>query len=305
MSARLSRRLQFAVASVITTTLLLMTSAPALANGLSLIFPDPVSPNGQRIYNLYLLITIPAVIIFVGVEIGLLWIIFRYRRKGPDHWGATWHGNTGLEIAWTVIPTLVIAVIAFLSYQELVADFTPEAAKAGSQMNVAVNGYQFNWTYTYDQGFTVGKNPGDMMVVPVGTMVHMTFDSDNVIHSWWVPALTGKTDAVPGYTNQSWIKVDPSVLTSCTGNDRYVDHATGGCVFHGECAELCGAGHATMQINVLAVSRQQFDSWAAAQQQKAKATPTPSATPAPSPSASPKPSPSPSAGASPSPSPSA
>lgn len=305
MSGRFSRRLQFAVASVISTTLLLMTSAPALANGLSLIFPDPVSPNGQRIYNLYLLITIPAVIIFVGVEIGLLWIIFRYRRKGPDHWGATWHGNTLVEITWTVIPTLVIAVIAFLSYQELVTDFTPEAARAGSQMNIAVNGYQFNWTYTYDQGFTVGKSPGDMMVVPVGTMVHLTFDSDNVIHSWWVPALSGKTDAVPGYTNQSWIKVDPSVLTSCSGNDRYVDQATGGCVFHGECAELCGAGHATMQINVLAVSQQQFDRWVAAQQQKAKATPTPAATPAPSPSASPRPSPSPSAGASPSPSPSA
>jgi len=284
-------------------TALLMTSAPALANGLSLIFPDPVSPNGQRIYNLYLLITVPAVIVFVGVELGLLWIIFRYRRKSPDQWGASWHGNMAVEITWTVIPTIVVAIIAFLSYQELVADFTPEAANAGSQMNVAVRGYQFYWTYTYDQGFTVGSKPGEMMVVPVGTMVHMTFDSNNVIHSWWVPALTGKTDAVPGYTNQSWIKVDPKVLTSCSGNDRHVDQATGGCVLHGECAELCGAGHATMQISVLAVSQQQYDSWVAAQQAKASATPTPS--PSSSPSPSPSPSASPAAGASPSPSPSA
>jgi cytochrome c oxidase subunit 2 len=120
----------------------------------------------------------------------------------------------------------------------------------------------------------------------------MTFDSDNVIHSWWVPALTGKTDAVPGYTNQSWIKVDPSVLTNCpVGNDRHPDSATGGCVFHGECAELCGAGHGQMQIDVLVVSQTEFDSWVAAQ--KAKAAPKASPSPSPKPSASPSPSPSP------------
>src|SRR5258708_6572198 len=130
MSGSFSRRLQLAVASVISLTVVLMTSAPVLANGLSLIFPDPVSPNGQRIYNLYLLITVPAVLIFIGVEVGLLYIVFRFRRKHPGHWGATWHGNTPVEISWTVIPTIVIAFIAFVSYQELVTDFTPEAANA-------------------------------------------------------------------------------------------------------------------------------------------------------------------------------
>jgi cytochrome c oxidase subunit 2 len=297
MSGRISRRLRLAMAALISVTALLMTSAPVFANGLSLIFPDPVSPNGKNIYNLYLLITVPAIVIFAGVELALLYIIFRFRRKSPDHWGATWHGNTPVEITWTVVPTIIVAAIAFLSYQELVTDFTPEAANAGSQMNVAVNGYQFNWTYTYDEGFTVGQKPGEMMVVPVGTMVHMTFDSDNVIHSWWVPALTGKTDAVPGYTNQSWIKVDPSVLQTCTGNDRHVDQATGGCVIHGECAELCGAGHSTMQIDVLAVSQVQFDQWVA--KEKVSANPSPSVSPKPSPSASPA------GGSSPSPSPSA
>ena len=297
MSGRPTRRLRLLIAAVFAVTATLIASAPAFANGLSLIFPDPVSPNGQHIYNLYLLITVPAIIVFVGVEAALLYIVFRFRRRNPDHWGATWHGNTTVEIVWTVVPTIIIAVIAFLSYQELVADFTPEAANAGSQMNVAVNGYQFNWTYTYDQGFTVGAKPGEMMVVPVDTMVHMTFDSDNVIHSWWVPALTGKTDAVPGYTNQSWIKIDKSVLGNCSGNDRHPDQATGGCVFHGECAELCGAGHATMQIDVLAVSQEQFDAWVA-KQKAASAKPSPS----PSPSASASPKPSPSAGASPSPS---
>ena len=272
----LSRRVRLVLAVIIAASAVMIAASPALANGLSLIFPDPVSPNGQRIFDLYLLITYPAIVIFVGVELTLLYIILRFRRKHPAQVGASWHGNTPLEIVWTVIPVLIVAYIAIVSYQELVKDFTPEAANAGSDMNIAVNGVQFNWNYTYDEGFTVSNE----MVVPVGKMVHMTFDSDNVIHSWWVPALTGKTDAVPGYTNQSWIKVDPSVLTNCpNGNDRHPDEATGGCVFHGACAELCGVGHAQMQIDVLALPQDQYDAWVATQ--KAKAAPSPSPKPSP------------------------
>ena len=157
-------------------------------------------------------------------------------------------------------------------------------------MSVAVRGYQFEWRYTYDEGFTTTNT----MVVPVGKMVHLTFGSDNVIHSWWVPALSGKTDAVPGYQNQSWIKVDPSALDACTGNDRHTDKATGGCVFHGECAELCGAGHSVMQIDVIAVTPDRYSTWVAEQKAKAnapKATPTPVSSPSASPSPSPKPAP--------------
>ncbi|HEY8738079.1 MAG TPA: cytochrome c oxidase subunit II [Candidatus Dormibacteraeota bacterium] len=287
----LSRRLRVSLAVIIATAAVLIASAPALANGLSLIFPDPVSPNGRDIYGLYVLITYPAIIIFVGVEATLLYIILRFRRKHPAQVGASWHGNTTLEIVWTVIPVLIVAYIAVVSYQVLVKDFTTEAANANSDMNVAVNGVQFSWSYTYDEGFTVQNE----MVVPAGKMVHMTFDSDNVIHSWWVPALTGKTDAVPGYTNQSWIKVDPSVLTNCpAGNDRHPDQATGGCVFHGECAELCGAGHSQMQIDVLVLPQSQFDAWVATQKAKATApSPSPKPSPRPSPSASPSASPSP------------
>jgi len=293
MSGRLPRRLRLALAAIIASTALLIATVPAFANGLSLIFPDPASPNGQRIYDLYVLITYPAIVVFVGVEVALLYIILRFRRKHPAQVGALWHGNTKLEIVWTIIPTLIVGYIAFVSFQELVKDFTPEAANASSDMTVAVNGYQFQWSYTYEQGFTVK----DEMVVPVGKMVHMTFDSDNVIHSWWVPALTGKTDAVPGYTNQSWIKVDPRVLSSCSGNDRHPDEATGGCVFHGECSELCGAGHSTMQIDVLAMPQNQYDAWVATQ--KVKAT-----QPSPSPSGSASPAAPASGTASPSPKPS-
>jgi cytochrome c oxidase subunit II len=273
----LPHRLRLALAAIIAGTAVLIASAPALANGLSLIFPDPVSPNGHRIYELYVLITYPAVVIFVAVELALLFIILRFRRKHPAQVGASWHGNTPLEIVWTIIPTLIVAYIAVVSYQELAKDFTVDAANASSEMNIAVTGHQFNWSYTYDEGFSVNNE----MVVPVGKMIHMTFDSTDVIHSWWVPALTGKTDAVPGYTNQSWIKVDSGVLNNCpVGNDRHPDQATGGCVFHGECAELCGAGHSQMQIDVLVVPQTQYDAWVATQKAKAAA---PKASPSPTP----------------------
>jgi len=294
MSRSTSRPLRLVLASLVAGAALFVVSTPALANGLSLIFPDPASPNGHNIYDLYVWITYPAAVVFIGVEATLLIIIFRFRRKHPAQVGASWHGSTALEITWTVIPTLLIAVIAFLAFQELQRDFSVEAANNHPDLNVAVRGEQFSWSYTYDQGFTV-KN---QMVVPVGKMVHLTFDSTDVIHSWWVPALNGKTDAVPGYTNQSWIKVDPGVLGSCSGNDRHRDQATGGCVFHGECAELCGAGHYSMQIDVLAVSQQEFDAWTK-KQQTPPATPKPS--PNPSPGASPSAGPSPSPSAKPSP----
>ena len=277
MSGRSPIRLRLVLASIIATTAVMIAAVPASANGLSLIFPDPVSPNGHNIYDLYVLITWPAAVIFVGVEAALLYIIIRFRRKHPEQVGASWHGNTMVEIVWTIIPTIIVGAIAVAAFVELQRDFTVEAANNHADMNVAVRGYQFEWRYTYDEGFTTTNT----MVVPVGKMVHMTFDSDNVIHSWWVPALTGKTDAVPGYQNQSWIKIEPSALDNCGGNDRQVDKATGGCSFHGECAELCGAGHSVMQIDVIAVTPDRYATWVKEQKVKASA---PKATPKPSPS---------------------
>ncbi len=285
MSGPSPRRLRLLLAGLIAGLGVLVTSIPASANGLSLIFPDPVSPNGHRIYDLYVYISYPAIAIFLGVEVGLLYIILKFRRRHAEHVGKDIHGNTRLEIVWTVIPTIIVAVIAVLSFVELQRDFSAEAANANADMTVAVRGYQFNWTYKYQEPNRTAFTVGDTMVVPVDKMVHMTFDSDNVIHSWWVPALTGKTDSVPGYTNQSWIKIDKDALSDCRGGGAR-DTATGGCKWHGECAELCGAGHSSMQIDVLGVSQEQYDRWAAAQRAKPQdgKKPPPSPTPTPTPS---------------------
>lgn len=234
--------------------------------GIHPIFPNPVSPNGQDIYNLYLGISVPAIIIFIGVELALLWIVIRFRRSRQPlgYVPPQVHGNTALEIVWTAIPLIIVLAIAAYSFTVLQKDFRPVA---NPQMTVIVSGHQFGWDYDYGNGVVVhqeGTLTGDVtpFVVPTGTLVRLVFRSNDVIHSWWVPAISGKTDAVPGYDNYSWLKIDQAGK------------------WHGECAELCGAGHATMQIIVQAMSPSDFQAWM--DQQKAKAAASPSASPSPS-----------------------
>ncbi|HEV2414708.1 MAG TPA: cytochrome c oxidase subunit II [Candidatus Dormibacteraeota bacterium] len=223
--------------------------------GLSPIFPTPVSPNGQDIYNTYLWITVPAIVIFLGVELALLWVILRYRRsrQPAGYKPPQVHGNTRLEIVWTIIPLLLVLGIAGISFNELLADFQPVT---GEQMDVTISGHQFGWIYTYVSGPGAGirvdqegilTSEVTPFVVPTHTLVKLRFQGTDVIHSWWVPAISGKTDAVPGYDNFSWLKIDQ------VGKWR------------GECAELCGAGHSTMQIIVEAMDMSDFQNWASQQ----------------------------------------
>lgn len=288
-SSRLLRRIAFAAPLV---TILFFLPAPALAagSGLSPLLPQGVSPNGQNLYNLYNLISIPAIIVFVLVEALLLTIVIRDRRKrlGPDYKPPQWHGNTRLEIAWTVAPFLLMVAIGALSFTELQRDFQRPFGSP-SDMEIDVSAHQFGWSYTYPQGFTVsseGNAQVEPLVVPTGRLVRLKIDSVDVIHSWWVPDIAGKTDAVPGYDNYTWFNIQQ------VGQYR------------GECAELCGTGHYSMQIMVKAVTPDDFDAWVA-QEQAAQATPSPSPTPSARASAGSSPSPSPSASASARPSPSA
>ena len=264
----------------------LLSSCQGLG-GISPIFPTPVSPNGQDIYNTYIGISIPAIIIFVGVEIALLWVVLRYRRsKQPAGYVPPQiHGHTGVEIAWTISPLIVVLAIAVYSFVELQKDFQPIT---NQDMTITVRGHQFGWDYIYPD-FTIhqeGVLGTDVVpfVVPTHKLVRLQFEGTDVIHSWWVPAISGKTDAVPGYPNFSWLKIDQ------VGS------------WHGECAELCGSGHSTMQIIVQAMDQPEYDQWVK-QQIAAAHPPAPSPSPSPSPSSSPSPSPSSSPSPSTSPSP--
>jgi cytochrome c oxidase subunit 2 len=228
-------------------TAFLMSSCEA-PGGISPIFPNPVSPNGQDIFNTYIGISIPAIIIFIGVEAALLWVVIRYRRsKQPAGYVPPQiHGSHRVEVVWTVIPLIVVFAIAIYSFLELQKDFQPIS---NQDMTVVVSGHQFGWIYTY-QGTAIvvdqeGTLAGDVtpFVVPTHKLIKLEFQGTDVIHSWWVPAISGKTDAVPGYDNFSWLKIDQPGT------------------WRGECAELCGAGHSTMQIIVQAMDQADYDVW--------------------------------------------
>jgi cytochrome c oxidase subunit 2 len=233
--------------------------------GISPIFPGPVSPNGQDIYNTYIGISIPAIIIFIGVELALLWVVVKYRRsrQPAGYIPPQIHGNHTLEIAWTLAPLIVVLAIAAYSFAELQKDFQPVS---NYDMEIVVSGHQFGWNYTYPQNFTVhqeGTLAGDVtpFVIPVNKLIRLRIQGTDVIHSWWVPSITGKTDAVPGYDNFSWLKVDRVGM------------------WRGECAELCGAGHSTMQIIVQSMNQSDYDAWVQQQLAAKNATPSPSASP--------------------------
>ena len=276
------------LATVLVAAAMVALALPVLADqggsGISPFLPEADSPNGRNLWTLYNLISIPALIIFVGVEVALLIIIVRFRRSArpPGFVPPQWHGNHRVEVIWTVIPTVVIAIIGVLSFLELQRDFT-KPTDAETQLDITITGYQFGWTYDYSDGVQVNSvaNHPTAMVVPQGHLVRIRTQGRDVIHSWWVPYLMGKTDAVPGYDNYTWIKPEK------TGDYR------------GECAELCGAGHSTMLILVKVVTPQEYQSWVQQEKAKAAATPSPSVKPSASPSpgsgartASPSPSPS-------------
>lgn len=267
---------------------LLAGGSYALAN-IRPIFPFPVSPNGLDLYNLYVWISIPAIIIFLGVEIAIVYSIIKFRRsKRPVGFvPPQWHGNTTLEIVWTVIPLIIVLTIAGLSTAVLYRDFQSAPGLSASfhaDLDVTVDAYQFGWRYTYPNGYVLDQ-PGSAtaavppFVVPVGEVVRLRLRGTDVIHSWWVPEIEGKQDAVPGYDNFTWFKIDHPGI------------------WRGECAELCGVGHYTMQIRVQAVPADQFNTWLEQQLAKSQASPSPSAAASPSagagPAASPSPSPSP------------
>jgi cytochrome c oxidase subunit II len=287
---RLMRRLM--PAAPLVPIALFPSTALAAGSGLSPLLPSGISPNGQDLYNLYNVISIPALVVFFLVEGLLLTIIIRDRRRrpAPHPPPPPRHGNRRLEVIWTVIPFLILVGIGGLSFNELQRDFVQPSS---SDLDISVTAHQFGWTFDYPQGFTIsseGEAQVQPLVVPAGKLIRLKLDSTDVIHSWWVPDISGKTDAVPGYDNFTWFRIDHP------GQWR------------GQCTELCGVGHNTMQIMVQALSPGDFNIWAAEEKSRAEATPTPSASPSASaaasasPSASPSPSPSPSARPSPSPS---
>jgi cytochrome c oxidase subunit 2 len=252
----------------------LLAAMPASADWLS---PEAgPTENAQKIDTLYWIIMAVAIPIFLGVEGALIYALVKFRaRKGAVP--AQIRGNTRLEIGWTVGAAVIVIVLAVVTFAFLPTIRTPPNSGPGAldlqqagltaspvvesgagreppvppdgqALNIDVNGLQYVWRYTYPDG---DDNPlnnvfaYEEMVVPVDTTVVLFIRSQDVIHSWWIPALGGKFDAVPGYINYAWFKItEPGE-------------------WDGQCAELCGRNHANMVATVRAVPPAEFQSWLA------------------------------------------
>jgi cytochrome c oxidase subunit 2 len=252
-----------------------LIAAPAASAGL--LFPEAGgSPNADSIRTLYIMVFVLALIIFAGVEGALLWSMWRYR-AGKGRTAAQIHGNTKLEIGWTVGAAVILVFITAFTFIKLgdiknpkpsvvdangnaqITSDHPQYASTdlrsikGPQMKIVVNGQQYVWRYSYP-----GKD--DLlvysdMVVPVGITVLLDITADDVAHSWWIPKLGGKMDAIPGYTNKTWFQIPPDTIPE--GQKQVV--------FTGQCAELCGRNHANMYARVIGMRMPDYKKWYADQ----------------------------------------
>jgi cytochrome c oxidase subunit II len=215
------------------------------------------SPNADQIDSLYKIILYVAIVIFLIVEGTLLWSLIKYRarRDGPE--AAQIHGNTPLELGWTVGAAVILVVLSAVTFLylgdirnppasgpaglasglEVASIDQPDPPRGESEpLEIKVNGQQFVWRYEYPNGaFNYYE-----LVAPVNTTVVMKVTASDVIHSWWIPKMFGKVDAVPGYVNETWFKAPR------TGT------------YIGQCAELCGSGHADMRARVRVVEPEQY-----------------------------------------------
>ena len=228
MTARVRRKLPVLV--VVLLAVLATAGAAAAANG-GFTPQTPYSPNATRINSTYYLILGFTAFIFVLVETLLVVFVWRYRSRGRgrDVEGAQVHGHTRLELIWTAGPVLILATIATFVFAKLPGIANVPQASAADRVNVKVIAHQFYWEYRYPNG-AVSIND---LHVPVGKVTYLTIVSQDVDHSFWIPNLGGKTDAIPGRVNHSCFQ----------------PRATG--VFEGQCAEFCGVFHEAMQARVV------------------------------------------------------
>ena len=228
----------------------------------------PVTPIAQQMYDLHVYIFWICVVIFVGVFGVMFYSIYKHR-KSVGHTAAQFHENTTVEVVWTVIPILILLLMAWPATRTILAMKDTSAP----DLTIKVTGYQWKWGYDYMQdGFGFysnlatplaqieGREPkgpnyllevDQPLVVPVDQRVRLVVTADDVIHSWWVPALGIKQDAIPGFVRDSWFKAE-KVGT-----------------FRGQCAELCGKEHGFMPIVVEVKSKDDYAKWVAEQKQKA------------------------------------
>ncbi len=273
-----TRRRVFALALIAATI-----GALVLAGAASADFWTPESgggsANAENIDTLYKLVLAVAAVVFFGVEGALVYSMIKFRAR-KNAVPAQIRGNTSLEIGWTIGAAAVLVILAIVTFVMLPDIRNPPNSDAdgfptqrivnvqnasayqprppnGRALNIEVNGQRYVWRYTYpDADDNVLNNTFnyETLIVPTKTTVALTIKAQDVAHSWWIPKLGGKADAVPGHTNFTWFKVqEPGT-------------------FRGQCAELCGRNHADMLAKVVAVEPAEFKTWLASKKREIDAS---------------------------------
>ena len=204
---------------------------------------EPISPNAERIEDAFYLIAVFAGLVFAIVTVPLAIFIVRYRSRGRARTveGPQIRGNTSLELAWTVAPVLILTVIAGFVFYKLPGITSLSSAQGATELEVVVDGRQFYWQYRYPNGVIAI----DRLRAPLDRVVKLeiTAPDSDVIHSFWIPAVGGKFDAIPGETNEYEFK--PEKLG----------------VYPGQCTEFCGELHAEMTAELEVIPAAEFDRW--------------------------------------------
>ncbi|WP_201346110.1 cytochrome c oxidase subunit II [Thiohalobacter sp. COW1] len=244
----------------------LMAAAGSATAEWGLNLPVGVSPIANEAYSLHMLILWICVAIGV-VVFGVMFYSIIKHRKSKGAVAAQFHESTTIEILWTIIPFLILVGMAFPATKALIA----MEDTSNSDVSIKVTGYQWKWQYEYlDEGigfFSTLSTPRDEIfnkaaknehyllevdnpvVVPVDSKVRLLITASDVIHAWWVPDLGMKKDAIPGFVNEMWFRIDEPG------------------VYRGQCAELCGKDHGFMPIVVVAKEQAEYDQWVAEQKQ--------------------------------------
>jgi cytochrome c oxidase subunit 2 len=261
-------------ARVLAPILLFPLSAAAMAEGGSvwevLNMTPGVTEVSRQIYDLHMIIFWICVVIGILV-FAVMFYSMLVHRKSLGYKAANFHESTAVEIAWTVVPALILIVMAIPATSALINLYDTSEA----EMDVKVTGYQWKWQYEYlgegvqfmselsttqdeiygreDKGQYYLQEVSQPLVIPVDTKVRFLITAKDVIHSWWMTDFGVKKDAIPGFMNETWAKVEK------TG------------IYRGECAELCGKDHAFMPIVVHVVEKDEYAQWLAEQKAEAAA----------------------------------
>jgi len=230
-------KLVAAVSFAVLTALLAV--GPALAGNAGFGPPAPETPSGEAISHLYWIVFTVCAIVFVLVETALIYFIVRFRRRRDTPVGAEGpqiHGNTRIEIIWTAVPAVILAALAIFAFTRIPA-VQARGVENDNPLVVQVDAHQFYWQYTYPNGAL----SFDTLYLPVDRPVELRLNAADVIHSWWVPSLTGKLDAIPGRMNTL----------------RFVPSKVG--EYEGKCAELCGVQHTIMYTDVQVLESGQYE----------------------------------------------